>query len=305
MRVTPTTMFLTVGNGLQRSIGRLQDAQEKLSSGKRINRLSDSPTDAATVLGLAARQRDWAAYTKAADDAVGWLDTQDQALQSASALLRRARELAISAGNGANSPGALDAIAGELTGLRDELGSLANTTYLGRSVFGGFAATAVSQDTTGAWRWAGGALDGSLKLNDAVTRRVAPEIEVRVNMDGSSVFGFATGGNDVFAVLDRLAADVRAGNTGAVTGPDLQALDARMSDVTDGLSVVGARTNQVESARDTGLARIDTLKAHRSSLEDADVAESVMDLQMAQSGYQAVLGATARLTMPSLVDFLR
>jgi len=133
MRVTPTTMFLTVGGGLQQSIGRLQDAQERLSSGKRINRFSDSPTDAGTVLGLAARERDWAAYTKAADDAIGWLDTQDQALQSASSLLRRARELTLSAGNGANSGAAREAIAAELSGLRDELASVANTTYLGRS----------------------------------------------------------------------------------------------------------------------------------------------------------------------------
>ena len=61
MRVTPTTMFLTVGQGLQQSIGRLQDAQQKLSSGRRINKYSDSPTDATTALGLRARERDWTA----------------------------------------------------------------------------------------------------------------------------------------------------------------------------------------------------------------------------------------------------
>ena len=36
----------------------------------------------------------------------------------------------------------------------------------------------------------------------------------------------------------------------------------------------------------------------------ADNAESMMDLQMAESGYQAV-GAVSRLSMPSLLDFLR
>src|SRR2546422_2449149 len=159
MRVTPTTMFLTVGNGLQQSIGRLQDAQERLSSGKRINRFSDSPAAAATVLGLAARERDWDAYNKAAGDAVGWLNTQDQALQSSSSLLQRARELALSAGDGANSDTAREAIASELDGLRNELASLANTTYMGRSVFGGFKSTAVTADgsTPPGWTWARGA----------------------------------------------------------------------------------------------------------------------------------------------------
>ena len=304
MRVTQTTMFLTVGGGLQQSMGRLQDAQEKLSSGKRINRYSDSPTDAATVLGLSARQRDWEAYNKAADDAVGWLNTQDQALQSASSLLQRVRELALSAGNGANSGTALQGIATEIDGLKDELASLANTTYMGRSVFGGFKAAAVAADpsTPAGWTWSGGA------SGDAVNRRVAPELTVRVNMDGQAVFGFTPAlgaGKDVFSVLGQLAADVRSGNTAALTGADLTGLDARLSDVNQGLATVGARTNQVESARDVGLQRVDTIKQHRSSLEDVDYAQSAMDLQMAQTGYQAVLGATARLTMPSLVDWLK
>jgi flagellar hook-associated protein 3 FlgL len=296
MRVTPTTMFLTMDRNLQLGIGKVQDAQERLSSGKKINRLSDSPTDAATVLGLAARERDWSAYTKAADDATGWLDTQDQALQSASSLLRRARDLTVSAGNSTMTPEGREAIATELTGIRDDLASLANTTYLGRSVFGGFQPAAVAQDaTTGAWNWSGGT------ASDAVNRRVAPEVTVQVNLDGNAVFGFA-GGNDVFSVLDGLATDIRAGNP-ITTG--LSDLDARLTDVGVGLATVGGRTNQVEAARATGLQRVDTIKQYRSALEDADIAESVMDLQMAENGYQAVLGAVSRLSMPSLLDFLR
>ena len=45
--------------------------------------------------------------------------------------------------------------------------------------------------------------------------------------------------------------------------------------------------------------------AERGALVDAGIAHAVMDLQLARSGYQAVLGATARLTMPSLADWLR
>lgn len=301
MRVTPTTMFLTVGQNLQLGIGRVQDAQERLASGRKINRYSDSPSDAATVLRLAAQQRDWAAYNKAADDAVGWLDTQDQALQSAASLLQRARELVISSGNGNMSATGRESIATELRGLRDNLAGLANTTYLGRSVFGGFQTTAVTQPVPGGtWTSNGG---GS---GDQVLRRVAPEVTVQVNLNGQDVFGFAAGaGLDVFSVLTDLADHIEAGNTTAATSTDLVNLDARMGNVLEGLALTGARTNQVEAARGTGLQRIDTIRQARSSLEDADMAESVMDLQMAENGYQAVLGAVARLSMASLVDFLR
>lgn len=300
MRVTPTTMFLTVGQNLQLGIGRVQDAQERLASGRKINRYSDSPSDAATVLRLAAQERDWAAYNKAADDAVGWLDTQDQALQSGMTLLQRARELVISSGNTNLPATAREGIATELRGLRDDLAGLANTTYLGRSVFGGFQQTAVTQPVPGGtWTSNGGG------AGDQVLRRVAPEVTVQVNLNGQAVFGFTAGaGLDVFSVLTDLADHIAAGNS-AATGTDLANLDARMGNVLEGLALTGARTNQVEATRDTGLQRIDTIKQARSSLEDADMADSVMDLQMAQNGYQAVLGAVSRLTMPSLVDFLR
>lgn len=298
MRATPTTMFLTVGQNLQLGIGRVQDAQERLASGRRINRFSDSPTDAATVLGLAARQRDWAAFTKAADDAVGWLNTQDQALQSASGLLRRTRDLALAAGNGSLSPDARKALASEILGLRDDLAVLGNSTYLGRAVFGGFGRSAVVNNG-GAWQLSG-------DTSGVVNRRVAPEMTVQVNLDAAQVFGFAAGpGLDVFSVLQKLADAITAGNISAVTGSDLADIDARLAGIGEGLATVGARTNQIEAAQEMGLQRLDTIRQHRSALEDADMAESVMDLQMAENGYQAVLGAVARLSMPSLLDFLR
>lgn len=42
-----------------------------------------------------------------------------------------------------------------------------------------------------------------------------------------------------------------------------------------------------------------------NSLEDTDIDEAAMDLQMIEHGYQAVLGAVSRVSMPSLLDFLR
>ena len=53
MRVTPTSMNRSVMTGLQANLARLQRTQEQLSSGRRINRPSDSPTDTAPRCGCA------------------------------------------------------------------------------------------------------------------------------------------------------------------------------------------------------------------------------------------------------------
>ena len=51
-RVTSSTLSHSVINGLQANLSRLQQTQEQLSSGRRINRMSDSPVDAAAAMRL-------------------------------------------------------------------------------------------------------------------------------------------------------------------------------------------------------------------------------------------------------------
>lgn len=304
MRVTPTTMFLTVADGLQGSLNKVQDIQARMASGRRVNRYSDAPADSTTALNLRARERDWAAFSKAADDAAGWLATQDQALQSTSAVLRRVKELTLSAANTIRTPAEREAVAAEITQLRDHLAGLANSSYLGRSVFGGFGKQAVVASGT-TWAWAGAADATALeRAQGVVQRRVAPDVEIQVNTSAETVFGFGGPGPDVFALLDRIATNARTGNIAGLGGADLADLDLRMNDVGQALGTVGSRVNQIESLQFDGDVQVQALRNHRSSLEDADLAETVMELQMAEAAYQAVLGATARLSLPSLADFL-
>jgi hypothetical protein len=49
----------------------------------------------------------------------------------------------------------------------------------------------------------------------------------------------------------------------------------------------------------TGLANL------ANTREDTGIAEAVMDLQRTEHGYKVLLGAVSRLSMPSLLDFLR
>ena len=54
-----------------------------------------------------------------------------------------------------------------------------------------------------------------------------------------------------------------------------------------------------------GVRRQDEIQAYRSSIIDADLAETALELTVAETAYESVLAATARLQLPSLVDYLR
>ncbi|MCW2743627.1 MAG: flagellar hook-associated protein 3 [Mycobacterium sp.] len=298
MRVTSTTTYLTMRDGLTSSLSLVAGLQEQLSSGHKIVRYSDDPSGAGAVLRYASEQSAQTSYQLAANDASARLGVTDTTLQSANSLLQRAQDLATGSVNGALGADARTANAQEIRQLRDQLVDMANTQHLGTSLFGGFSGTAVTQDpTTGVVTFTG---DGG-----ALNRQVGSDVTLQVNLPGTQVFGFdQPPGKDVFSVLQQLAIDVAAGNTAGIqTGSANLTVNGKT--VLQALGTVGALTNRVEAATSTSNATSDRLTAQRSDLEDLDYADGVLRLSQAQTGYQAALAASAKANLPSLADFLK
>jgi flagellar hook-associated protein 3 FlgL len=296
MRVTSTTSYISMREGLAGSLAQVADAQNQLASGKRISSWSDAPSDAVTASRYSSQQADWAAYQHSGEDASRWLNTADGALQSVSTTLQRVRQIATNGINGSLGSTSRDALAEEVTALRDHLVDIANSKIGDRGLFSGFQDTAVQQ-VNGTWSYAGD--DG------AVNRQIGPSMTVAVNLPGSEVFGFDAGsGKDLFSTLDKLAADLRSGNVPALSA-DQEQLLARTDDISRSLGKLGALENRVDAQLSLGKSTIDDLKKQRSDLADVDLAEATLKLQMSQTGYQAALAAASRSDLPSLADFLR
>lgn len=293
VRITQHSISMSSLANVQASLNRAARLQEQMTSGKVINRPSDSPTGTVTSISLRSQIGAQEQYAANAQDGVAWLNTLDSTLQSASDVLQRVRDLTVQASSsGSTDATSRQAIADEITTLRGTLTGLANTTYLGRPVFGGTTAGGQAFDPT-TYTYRGDSA--------AVTRRVDDRTTVSVGSDGSAVFG--DGPSSVFAFLDTLAADV-SGNPSALAS-DLTALDGRMSTVLNTLTDVGVRTNQVERAQTAATAKAQDLRSSLSAVEDIDLPSVIIDLQLQQTTYQAALSATAKAIQPTLMDFLR
>jgi flagellar hook-associated protein 3 FlgL len=267
-----------------------------MTSGKVINRPSDSPTGTVSALGLRGEIRTTEQYSRNANDAVSWLGTQDTTLTSINDVLQRVRVLTLQGSNdGALGPAARQALATEVISLRETLRGQANTTYLGRPIFGGTTnnSQAFVADPTGKIIYQG---DGG-----EVVRRVGADATVRVDTGGLDVFG--PNGSSAFDVLDQIADHLV--NDPSALSADLGALDDATLRVRTALTEIGSRYNRAEAARQAADDRVLTLRATLSGVEDIDLPHTIMDLQMQQMAYQTALGATAKALQPSLLDFLR
>ena len=296
MAITRVTQGMLNSHSLaamQTSLSRLAKLQEQLSTGRVLNRPSDSPTDTTSAMRIRSSIADVKQYGRNAQDGNGWLTALDSALSSASDQLMRARDLALQGANeGVAGQTVRDALAAEVDQIRAGLITTANSDYLGRPVFGGVTAGVAAYDASGAYVGTPG----------AVNRTIADGTTVRVDVDGAAAFGPA--GDSVFDHLAALSTALRSGDQAGIDA-GVAALDADRNRLTTTQTEVGSRQIRVEAAiRAAGDIELD-LTTSLSAVENADLPKTVVDLQMQQIAYQASLGATARVMQPSLLDFLR
>jgi flagellar hook-associated protein 3 FlgL len=130
---------------------------------------------------------------------------------------------------------------------------------------------------------------------------VGTNTKVAVNVDGRTVFG--DGNESIFNVLAEIATKLES-NPEALK-VELDRLDTRAATIRNGLSTVGARTNQMERMRQAATDMAANVTNSLSDVEDIDLPQTITELQLQQTAYQAALAAGARVVQPSLVEFLR
>lgn len=291
-RITQRLMVQRSLSSLQLGLGRLANTQEKLSTGRLINRPSDSPTGTNQAMRLRQQLAADTQHARNAQDGLSWMGAADSTLQSMLDGTRRARDLVLQASStGSSGPDARNAIAAELTQIREALLDQANTQHMGRPLFGGTTGSEVAYDDSGVYQG---------DLND-VNRTIGDGVTVKVNTNGPDAFG--ENGDNLFDVLGTAIDQVR--NAPDQLDSTLDGLDDVMGSMRTALADVGTRYGRVESA----MTRLDgtTLDNQKalSDVENVDIAKTIVDLQMQEVAYQSALGATARVIQPSLLDFLR
>jgi flagellar hook-associated protein 3 FlgL len=292
-RVTESSIHTRVLQNLQRSVQKGEKIQEQLSSGKQINRPSDSPNGTLQSMQLRGETRANTQYVRSAGDGLGWLSTLDGTLSSTSTILQKARSLTVQGLNaGASSSESRAAIATELDQIKTTVIGYANTTYLDRPVFGGTTTGTKAFDDNGQF----------VGNTDAVNRNVGPNSQVRVDASGTAAFG--EGDASVFKVLDDISSALKNNDMDALS-KGLERLDGAANNVKNTLSEVGARYNRITQMKQSAEDRLLDVTAQLSEVEDVDLPKTIMDMQLQQTSYQAALAASAKVIQPSLIDFLR
>lgn len=124
---------------------------------------------------------------------------------------------------------------------------------------------------------------------------------MKVSTNGIELFG--RGDGNIFNVIAEL--------TDALENSDLDGIDASIGklqnaqeEILSHLAEVGGKYNRLEMVESRYTNDKINYTAVKSSVEDVDQAEAIMEFMMAQMVYQSSLSVGARIIQPTLVDFL-
>lgn len=304
-RITHNMMQRTVLADLNAVSARLSKTQSKISSNKEITRPSDDPFQASRAMALRQSLSGTQQYTRNAQDATGWADATEQALDQITTDVHRARDLLVQGASDSTDAEGRHALATELDQIIESIKQNANATYGGNYLFSG------SETDTAPYSGPGDVYHGDEAGLDptkpGVVREIGPGVSLSINTVAREFMGDGSSGGDgkLLDVLRKAAISLRADNGNALATTDLQGLDANLDKLLEVRARNGALTNRLDSAVSRlGQVEESTTK-QLSDTEDADMAKTLIDFNSQQAAYTAALRSGASLVQSSLMDFLR
>jgi flagellin len=242
----------------QRNLGRTQSALNgnlgRLSTGLRINTAADDAAGLAISEKLKSQVRSLSQAERNANDGVSLLQTAEGAMNEASGILTRLRELAVQSANGTLGSTERGFLDDEATALTNELDRIAAVT-----------------EFNGTNLLDGGATGNTFSFQVGIGATSNDTISATIQGMSSSDLGAVTGG----AVSSLAGIDLSTA-TGAQNA--LSAIDQAITDVSSRRADLGAVQNRLNiTISNLGSAR-ENLSAANSRIRDVDVASETADM---------------------------
>jgi flagellar hook-associated protein 3 FlgL len=304
MRITTAMVQRNVLADLNSVSSKLTQSQLKASSGKEINKPSDDPFHTAAAMALRQTLAATRQYQRNVQDAQGWADMTEDALDDVTQNAQTARDLLVQGGSDAADQTARNAIASQMEQLVESIKQGASKTYRGSYLLSG--GTTTTQPYVAGDDLYHGDEAGFDPTMPGIVREIGPGVSMQINTVGRDVLGDGQSAGDgkLLNVLRDAIDHLRAGDGASVRG-DIDKLDTNVDHILETRAANGARSQRLESALSRLQQSEESSVSQLSNTEDADIAKTLIDLNSQSAAYQAALRAGANLVQSSLMDFLR
>ena len=286
---------------------RLAKSQAQLAQGKQIINPSDAPDKAATIQRLNSVLSRQTSYQTSLNNVKTRLDGEETALNSASDLIIRIKEISVQAANDTLGPQNRQALATEMQALRDQLLSLANTQDSnGNYLFSGSKVSqpAFAVDASGYPTYQGDQTRMQVSIGD--------QRSIAVNRTGTDAFVTVartdaqgnTQGVGFFQSVDQLIAGIKGSDQKAMQ-QGIGEMDKLLQGISMAQSAVGSDQATLEQQSSVIDATTLNLKTTLSNVQDLDYASAVTTMNQQMLSLEAAQSSFAKISQLNLFNFIK
>jgi flagellar hook-associated protein 3 FlgL len=289
--------FLT---GLRRLDRLREQAQRQVASGRRLEAASDSPDDVPRLLQVRSEIARLEQTEKDLANATSETLAAEHALQTAAKLMDRVRTLGAQGASSFASAATRQGLAEEVGDILKRLVALANTESLGRYIFAGNNDQQAPYvwDETSTPKW------GLYEGTDAARELSHPTgARMEIARDARWIFDSSDTSRSVFQQVQELYDALSTNDEARIQ--NVQGVLGQVTEhVNSALSFYGNVQNRLAEALATAQQMKLRIESARAGMEDADLAESILQLQQAQFQREAALQVRSQVQRRSLFDYL-
>jgi flagellar hook-associated protein 3 FlgL len=285
---------------LTNSQSRLNTIQEKVATGRNINRPSDDPLGLTQIMDITRNINQDGQHLKNIATGTSELTSSDTALTQMVNVVQRAMELGTQGANVTTGADGMLSLSKEVDLLVDQLVQLGNSTLGEKYLFSG-----TRTDTVPYTRVGDVVTYNGTPQTQAYERKVKIDenTEVTINTSGDRILAGTASAAGVFVNMIDLKNDLAAGDT-VSTRSRLDLLKADLNGLLSVQAELGVTLSRLESAKERTELRQDTLSQLYSDVQDIDMPQLITDLNFQEQLSQASLSVMSRILPQSLFNFI-
>jgi len=261
--INTNTASITAQRHLNNSRSEMEQAMERLSSGKRINSAMDDAAGLTIAHSLDNRITSLAQATRNANDAISLINLAEGAMDEMSDMLVRMRELTVQSLNGTYSTADRDNLELEYQALSAEITRISDNTF-----FNGILPIATAANMT---------FQVGYESTDTIVVTTA-------DMSASAIGVSSTAS---LAVSDTTITGTTYASVQTDAGNAMVTIDQALKDIDSYRARLGAAANRMSYSVNNLQNRVENQSAARSRIDDADYAVESANLARAQILQQA------------------
>jgi len=292
MRITQNMMLRNSIQHINDNRERMNEIHSRIASQKKVEKPSDDPAAFSRSSRFRSAFNQNEQMLKNLADADSWMQTSSQALDQLYEYSVQAKGLAQQGADGKSDAELRAALAQSARGILEEAVALANTQYLGKSIFAGTATTNTTPFTLAAdvVTYTG---------NDASISRVVTEnMPVTINVSGQQIMD-----SGIFTALTDLVTALEANDV-----PGIQTALQEINDSSEDVLTVATNFASQQSTLDLIETRLTAsnlkLASYISEEEDAVLEEEIILYKAEETAYQAALQTTSQIMNLSIMEYM-